>query len=211
MNKQTRTMTCSALVKGALAAVKYALAGVSGSIALAADATHSLCDVVPTIIILVCLFVCEKRTKRFPGGLHKIENLASLLVSLAILYAGYEILPVAPRLPDPFDERGFLCSSSHGCPPLMRRVKETPRAPREPTALPEAYRAPHTSMMFPSGSRSWKHAVFSSTGSGRSCSVRAPAARSAANVSAAEFSAWRKKLRRQVRLSTAVWSMPPSR
>jgi len=91
MNKQTRVMTWSTLVKALLAAVKYAFAWISGSAALAADATHSVCDVVPAAIILVCLFICERRPRRFPGGLHKIENLASLIVSLAIIYAGYEI------------------------------------------------------------------------------------------------------------------------
>ena len=71
-------MTISVLAKGALAAGKYALAWLSGSIALAADATHSLCDVVPALVILGGLFLSEKRTSRFPRGLHKIENLVSL-------------------------------------------------------------------------------------------------------------------------------------
>ncbi len=92
MNRQTRMMTYSVVVKGALAAVKYAFAWISGSIALAADATHSLCDVVPAVVILTGLFVSERRTRRFPRGLHKIENLVSLLVAFAIFYAGYEIL-----------------------------------------------------------------------------------------------------------------------
>ena len=92
MNGKTRMMAYSVLVKGALAAVKYAFAWISGSIALAADATHSLCDVLPAVLILVCLFVSERRTRRFPRGLHKIENLVSLLVAFAIFYAGYEIL-----------------------------------------------------------------------------------------------------------------------
>ncbi len=92
MNRQTRMMAYSVVVKGALAAIKYAFAWISGSIALAADATHSLCDVVPAAVILVSLFVTERRTQRFPRGLHKIENLVSLLVAFAILYAGYEIV-----------------------------------------------------------------------------------------------------------------------
>ena len=91
MNKQTRMIICAALVQRALAAAKYALAKASGSMALAADATHTLCDLFPTLAILVCLLLSESRMRRFPRGLHKIENLVSLLISFVVLYAGYEI------------------------------------------------------------------------------------------------------------------------
>jgi cation diffusion facilitator family transporter len=82
----------SALVKAALAAVKYTLAWRAGSIALAADASHSLCDVVMSVGILVGLRFAERKSRHFPHGLHKIENLSALFVSLAIFYTGYEII-----------------------------------------------------------------------------------------------------------------------
>ena len=92
MNPQKRAIAISASVRTMLAAVKFALAWLSGSIALAADALHTFCDVFITMAILICLFLAQVRSRRFPHGLHKIEDLVSLFVSFAIVYVGYEIV-----------------------------------------------------------------------------------------------------------------------
>lgn len=74
-----------------LFAVKYFFSSLSGSIALKADAFHSLSDVVASSTVLGGIIIAKRKSRAFPYGLYKVENLASVLVALAILYAGYEI------------------------------------------------------------------------------------------------------------------------
>lgn len=74
-----------------LFAIKYYFSNLSGSIALKADAFHSLSDVVASSTVLGGLIIAKRKTRSFPYGLYKVENLASVVVALAILYAGYEI------------------------------------------------------------------------------------------------------------------------
>lgn len=74
-----------------LFAIKYFFSEMSGSIALRADAFHSLSDVVASSTVLGGLFIAKRKSRSFPYGLYKVENLASVVVALAILYAGYEI------------------------------------------------------------------------------------------------------------------------
>ncbi len=71
--------------------IKYAFSNLSGSIALKADAFHSLSDVVASSTVLGGLFIAKRKTRLFPYGLYKVENMASVIVALVILYAGYEI------------------------------------------------------------------------------------------------------------------------
>ncbi len=71
--------------------IKYFFAGLSGSIALKADAYHSLSDVVASATVLAGLVIARRKSRSFPYGLYKVENLVSVLVAFAILLAGYEI------------------------------------------------------------------------------------------------------------------------
>ncbi len=77
--------------------IKYAFSRLSGSIALKADSFHSLSDVVASSTVLVGLIIAKRKTKSFPYGLYKVENLVSCMVALAILYAGYEIVVEATK------------------------------------------------------------------------------------------------------------------
>ena len=74
-----------------LVGIKYGLAVFSGSIALVADAIHSLSDVVSSATVLVGIRISKRKSKIFPYGLYKVENLVSLVSSLFIFFAGYEI------------------------------------------------------------------------------------------------------------------------
>jgi len=80
-------------VSAFLAVVKYLIGILSGSIALIADAIHSLTDVISSIGVFIGLRISSREpTKEFPFGFYKIENIASLFLALAIFYAGYEII-----------------------------------------------------------------------------------------------------------------------
>jgi cation diffusion facilitator family transporter len=82
----------SCLVNACLAAIKYCLGEASASLALKADAVHSLADVVSSLSILAGILISDRKTKTFPQGLYKVENLVALLSSLFIFLAAYEIV-----------------------------------------------------------------------------------------------------------------------
>jgi cation diffusion facilitator family transporter len=72
--------------------LKYFLGVFSGSLALLADAVHSSADVVSSASIWAGIRLSRRKTKRFPYGLYKVENLVALITSGIILLAGYEIV-----------------------------------------------------------------------------------------------------------------------
>jgi cation diffusion facilitator family transporter len=91
MKTCTKVALLSCLVNGCLMTVKYLLGEVSGSMALKADAVHSLADVISSLSILGGILIADRKTKTFPLGLYKVENLVSLVSSLFIFFAAYEI------------------------------------------------------------------------------------------------------------------------
>ena len=91
MEKDQKVAILAIGVNLVLFLMKYIFAMLSGSIALMAEAFHSLTDVVASTTVFVGLIIAKRKTKSFPYGLYKVENLVSVLVALAIFYAGYEI------------------------------------------------------------------------------------------------------------------------
>lgn len=89
--RYARVALYSCLVNGLLVVIKYGLGALSGSLALKADAIHSLADVVSTLTIFVGIVIADRKTKTFPEGLYKVENLVALVSSLFIFFAAYEI------------------------------------------------------------------------------------------------------------------------
>jgi cation diffusion facilitator family transporter len=81
----------SCLVNFTLMALKYYLGEASGSLALKADAVHSFADVISSLTIFLGIVISDRKTRNFPEGLYKVENLAALLSSLFIFFAAYEI------------------------------------------------------------------------------------------------------------------------
>jgi len=75
-----------------LVGIKGLLAYFSGSIALVADAIHSSTDVISSITVLAGIKISKRKTINFPYGLYKVENVVSLLTSIFIFFAGYEIV-----------------------------------------------------------------------------------------------------------------------
>jgi cation diffusion facilitator family transporter len=91
MKSCVKVALLSCLVNGFLMSAKYFLGEVSGSMALKADAVHSLADVVSSLSILGGILISDRKTKTFPLGLYKVENLVSLASSFFIFFAAYEI------------------------------------------------------------------------------------------------------------------------
>jgi len=63
----------------------------SGSTALLGDAIHSATDVLASAAVFVGLWVAGREHPSFPYGLYKAETIATLVTSIAVLLAGYEI------------------------------------------------------------------------------------------------------------------------
>jgi len=91
MEKSERISILSIAVNVILLAIKYVFAALSGSAGLAADAIHSASDVMASITVFAGLKISKRKSKRFPYGLYKVENFVSLIIAVAILFAGYEI------------------------------------------------------------------------------------------------------------------------
>ena len=75
-----------------LVGIKALLSVLSGSLALIADAIHSFTDVISSATVLAGIKISKRRSKNFPYGLYKVENFVSLISSLFIFFAGYEIV-----------------------------------------------------------------------------------------------------------------------
>ncbi len=91
MDPGERLALLSVAVNLLVTALKYFLGVLSGSLALLADAVHSSADVVSSASIWAGIRISRRKTKRFPYGLYKVENLVALVTSGIILVAGYEI------------------------------------------------------------------------------------------------------------------------
>ena len=72
--------------------IKYSLALLASSVALLADAIHSFSDVISSATVFAGIKISKRKSKGFPYGLYKVENLVSLISALLIFFAGYEIV-----------------------------------------------------------------------------------------------------------------------
>lgn len=75
-----------------LAVMKTLLAVYSGSLSVTASAIDSGTDAVASLVIYGGVKLSTKKTKAFPMGLYKLENVASVVIALFIFIAGYEII-----------------------------------------------------------------------------------------------------------------------
>ncbi|WP_457560946.1 cation diffusion facilitator family transporter [Caminibacter sp.] len=81
----------SIIVNSFLSIIKIIGGLLAGSAALVADGIHSIADLAASFSVLVGIVVSNKKSKEFPVGLYKAENLVALFSAFAIFFAGYEI------------------------------------------------------------------------------------------------------------------------
>jgi cation diffusion facilitator family transporter len=86
-----RTALMSIGVRATLAVMKYILATLSGSMSLLADAVNNISDVAQSFTLWIGLRISGRKTKTFPYGLYKLENLISLGIVVLISLVGYEL------------------------------------------------------------------------------------------------------------------------
>jgi len=56
------------------------------------DGIHSISDVFGAFLIFMALRISGRKSRRFPFGLNKLEDMAAILGGVAIVFAGYEII-----------------------------------------------------------------------------------------------------------------------
>ena len=64
----------------------------SGSLAVAAEMIHNLVDLAASVAVLAGLKISRRRSKAFPYGLYKVENIVAVGVSALIFVTAYEIV-----------------------------------------------------------------------------------------------------------------------
>jgi cation diffusion facilitator family transporter len=92
MEVSERIVLYSIAVNVSLVICKYGLAVFSGSLALRADAIHSCADIVSAASIWAGIRISRRKTRLFPYGLYKVENLMALVTVGLLALAGYEIV-----------------------------------------------------------------------------------------------------------------------
>jgi cation diffusion facilitator family transporter len=92
MEAGERLALASVVVNLLVTGLKYFLGVFSGSLALLADAVHSSADVVSSASIWAGIRLSRRKSKMFPYGLYKVENLVALITAVIILLAGYEVV-----------------------------------------------------------------------------------------------------------------------
>lgn len=99
-----RRAAVSIALNCALAIGKGVAGTISGSTALIGDAIHSATDVLASAAAFIGLFLASREHPSFPYGLYKAETVATLVTSIAVIVAAYEIGRQAffgsERLPD---------------------------------------------------------------------------------------------------------------
>jgi cation diffusion facilitator family transporter len=92
LKKGQKTAKIATIATILLALIKGVVGFFSGSILLIADAVHSAVDVLAIFSSWFGLKISQKKySDKFPYGYYKAENFATLIASLFIFYAAYEI------------------------------------------------------------------------------------------------------------------------
>jgi cation diffusion facilitator family transporter len=87
----SRVAAASIAVNLFLCLLNVAIAVASGSLAVAAEMTHNIVDLTASVAVLAGVKISERRSRAFPYGLYKVENVVAVGVGILIFFTGYEI------------------------------------------------------------------------------------------------------------------------
>jgi cation diffusion facilitator family transporter len=112
MDPVRRVALYSLLLNMGLVGIKLLLSQMSGSLSLRADAVHSMVDVLASLALIVGLIISSRKSKDFPYGLYKVENVVSVVISIMLFLTAYEIVLAALRGGlAPLSYRGWLLAA----------------------------------------------------------------------------------------------------
>ena len=82
-------------VNVALSLLNLGIAVASGSLVVATEMLHNLVDLMASVAVLVGLKISQRRSKSFPYGLYKVENVIAVGVAGLIFFTAFEIIQEA--------------------------------------------------------------------------------------------------------------------
>lgn len=91
MKLATRVAWASIVLNIFLSLLNLIIAAASGSLAVAAETIHNLVDLLASVAVLVGINLSERKSRTFPYGLYKVENVVAVGVAILIFFTGYEI------------------------------------------------------------------------------------------------------------------------
>jgi cation diffusion facilitator family transporter len=74
-----------------LAAINLIIAAASRSLAVEAEMVHNLVDLLAAVAVLIGLKLSTRKSKVFPYGLYKLENVVAVVLAGMIFFTAYEI------------------------------------------------------------------------------------------------------------------------
>jgi cation diffusion facilitator family transporter len=74
-----------------LAGIGLAVAVSSGSLAVKTEILHNVVDLLTAIAVLAGLRIAGRKTRKFPYGLYKVENIITVIMAMMIFFAAYEM------------------------------------------------------------------------------------------------------------------------
>ena len=86
-----RAEVVSVLVSIGMAAAMIAVAASAGSVAVLAEGTDTVVDVIASLVVLAGMRLAARHTKSFPQGLYKLENLVATGIGVLVLFSAYEL------------------------------------------------------------------------------------------------------------------------
>jgi cation diffusion facilitator family transporter len=81
----------SIAVNVALGLINLVIARASGSLAVEAEMVHNLVDLLTAVAVLIGLKLSTRKSKDFPYGLYKLENVVAVALAVMIFFTAYEI------------------------------------------------------------------------------------------------------------------------
>ena len=81
----------SIAVNVVLGAINLTIAAASGSLAVGAEMVHNLVDLLTAIAVLIGIKLATRKSRAFPYGLYKLENVITVALAAMIFFTAYEI------------------------------------------------------------------------------------------------------------------------
>jgi len=103
LGKGAKAAKIATLVTIVLTGIKAVVGLLSGSIALLADAVHSLSDIFTSLAVWLGMRLSQRSpSERFPYGFYRVETLAFMFVAIVVAASGAEVLLESlRRIPNP--------------------------------------------------------------------------------------------------------------
>ena len=93
--RKEQTILISIGANTALIFLRFLLASASGSLALKANAWHSLADVFVLGVVYLGLVVAKQKDQRYAGLIARVENIVAIIVAVFIFWMGFELFAEA--------------------------------------------------------------------------------------------------------------------